>query len=157
MDLAQLTRDLEDLRSEALAQAAAAPDSAALEALEVELLGKKGRLTGVLRGIGALPADDRPRVGAVANTTREAIEAALLSGGHTVRRIPLEPPFSRAAKILEALPALPVFNLFENVGQIPARNIFHLRTKFLARGQFGERGLRAQIRDLERFFERQRT
>ncbi|MBF8290975.1 MAG: phenylalanyl-tRNA synthetase subunit alpha [Chloroflexi bacterium] len=77
MDFAQLTRDLEALRSEALAQIVAAPDTAALESLEVEILGKKGRLTGILRGIGALPADDRPRVGAVANTIRQAVEAAL--------------------------------------------------------------------------------
>ena len=95
MDLAQLTRDLEDLRSEALAQAAAAPDSAALEALEVELLGKKGRLTGVLRGIGALPADDRPRVGAVANAVREAIEAALRERGAALRGGELEARLAR--------------------------------------------------------------
>ena len=49
-----------------------APDVPALEAIEVDVLGKKGRLTGVLRGIGALPAEDRPRVGAVANTVRGA-------------------------------------------------------------------------------------
>ncbi len=85
MDLAQLTRDLEDLRAEALAQADAAPDSAALDALEVEFLGKKGRLTGVLRGIGGLPAEDRPRVGAVANTVRELIEAALVRRGSALR------------------------------------------------------------------------
>jgi phenylalanyl-tRNA synthetase alpha chain len=90
MDLAQLTRDLESLRAEALAQAAAAPDSAALEGLEVELLGKKGRLTGVLRGIGALPAEDRPRVGAVANTVREAIETALRERGAALRGGELE-------------------------------------------------------------------
>lgn len=84
MDLAQLTSDLEDLRSEALAQAAAAPDSAALETLEVDVLGRKGRLTGVLRGIGALPADDRPRVGAVANAVREAIEAAVAERGRVL-------------------------------------------------------------------------
>ena len=90
MDLAQLTRDLEDLRDEALGQAAAAPDSAALEGLEVELLGKKGRLTAVLRGIGALPADDRPRVGAIANSVREAIGAALRERGGVLRSGELE-------------------------------------------------------------------
>ena len=77
MDLADLTRDLEALQSEALASIAAAPDVAALEALELDTLGKKGRLTTVLRGIGALPADDRPKVGAIANTVRVAIEGAL--------------------------------------------------------------------------------
>ena len=44
---------------------------------QVDVLGKKGRLTVVLRGIGALPAEDRPQVGAVANAVRGAIEAAL--------------------------------------------------------------------------------
>ncbi|MBI2778081.1 MAG: phenylalanine--tRNA ligase subunit alpha [Chloroflexi bacterium] len=72
-----MTRDLDALRDEALAQAAAAPDSASVDAIETDVLGKKGRLTGVLRGIGALPVEDRPRVGAVANTVRAAIEAAL--------------------------------------------------------------------------------
>ena len=77
MDLADLTRDLGTIRQRALASIAAAADTAALETIEVEVLGKKGELTGVLRGIGALPADDRPRVGAVANVVRGAIETAL--------------------------------------------------------------------------------
>ncbi len=77
MDLAGLTRDLDALQAEALADIAAAPDSATLDAVTLDVLGKKGRLTTVLRGIGALPPDDRPRVGAVANLVRGAIEAAL--------------------------------------------------------------------------------
>ena len=77
MNLADLTRDLDALRDRALASAAGAADTAALDALEVDVLGKKGELTGVLRGIGALPADDRPRVGAAANAVRAAIEAAI--------------------------------------------------------------------------------
>ena len=77
MDLAGLTRDLETLAAEATSAVGAARDLAALEALEVDVLGKKGRLTIVLRGIGGLPAEDRPKVGAVANTVRGAIEAAL--------------------------------------------------------------------------------
>jgi phenylalanyl-tRNA synthetase alpha chain len=56
-----------------------------LEALELEVLGKKGRLTTVLRGIGGLPADDRPQVGAVANLVRGAIEAALAERGTVLR------------------------------------------------------------------------
>ena len=77
MDLAGLTRDLDALQAEALADIAAAPDSATLDAVTLDVLGKKGRLTTVLRGIGALPPDDRPRVGAVANLVRGAIDAAL--------------------------------------------------------------------------------
>ena len=73
------------MRDGALASAAAAPDSAALEALEVEVLGKKGSLTVVLRGIGGLPPDDRPRVGAIANEVRTSIEAALAERGAALR------------------------------------------------------------------------
>ena len=85
MDLADLSRDLEALRAEALASIADAPDAAALDALELDVLGKKGRLTGVLRGIGALPADDRPKVGAIGNGVRTAIEAALAERGSRLR------------------------------------------------------------------------
>jgi phenylalanyl-tRNA synthetase alpha chain len=77
MDLAQLTSNLDALRSRAAAAASAAPDTAALDALEIEVLGKKGDLTAILRGIGGLPVEDRPRVGAVANEVRAAVEAAL--------------------------------------------------------------------------------
>jgi phenylalanyl-tRNA synthetase alpha chain len=77
VDLAQLTRDLESLAEETSAAVAGAPDVAALDALEVDVLGKKGRLTGVLRGIGALPADERPLVGAVANKVRASIDGAI--------------------------------------------------------------------------------
>ena len=77
MDLAQLTSDLDALAVETTAAIGAAPDVAALEAIEVDVLGKKGRLTGVLRGIGALPVEDRPKVGAVANRVRAAIEGAI--------------------------------------------------------------------------------
>jgi phenylalanyl-tRNA synthetase alpha chain len=77
VDLAQLTRDLEALAEEAAAALAAAPDLAAIDALELDVLGKKGRLTGVLRGIGALPAEERPLVGAVANKVRAVIEGAI--------------------------------------------------------------------------------
>ena len=76
MDLAQLTRELESLRDEAVEAARSAPSTDALAQREVEYLGKKGRLTAVLRGIGGLPADDRPKVGAIANQVQTAIREA---------------------------------------------------------------------------------
>ena len=90
MDLAELTRDLEALRADALASIEAARDSATLDALELDTLGKKGRLTSVLRGIGALPADDRPKVGVIANDVRRAIEGALVERGTALRGSELE-------------------------------------------------------------------
>jgi phenylalanyl-tRNA synthetase alpha chain len=90
VDLTDLTRDLEATRDDALARIAGAPDVPTLEAIEVDVLGRKGRLTVVLRGIGALPAEDRPRVGAVANQVREAIEKAIEERGRSLRGSALE-------------------------------------------------------------------
>jgi phenylalanyl-tRNA synthetase alpha chain len=96
VNLADLTRDLETLQDDAIASITRSPDLAALEALELDVLGKKGRLTAVLRGIGSLPADDRPRVGAIANAVRMTIEAALeerateLHGSALVTRLAAE-------------------------------------------------------------------
>ncbi len=77
MDLASLTAQLESLRVETLAAVTAAPDVVTLDAIEVDVLGKKGRLTGVLRSIGQLPAEDRPKVGAILNPLRASLEAAI--------------------------------------------------------------------------------
>jgi phenylalanyl-tRNA synthetase alpha chain len=85
VDLADLSRDLEALRAEALTSIGDAPDAVALDALELDVLGKKGRLTSVLRGIGALPVDDRPKVGSIANAVRTTIEAALAQRGTQLR------------------------------------------------------------------------
>ena len=53
-------------------------DDAALEALRIKYLGKKGELTAVLRGMGQLSPEERPIVGQIANEVRAEIESALL-------------------------------------------------------------------------------
>ena len=77
MDFESLSADLRALQQRALAEALAAPDPESLELLQIRYLSKKGEITTVLRGIGALPAEDRPRVGAIANAVSEAVKAAL--------------------------------------------------------------------------------
>lgn len=47
---------------------------AELDAVRVKYLGKKGLLTGILRGMGQLSAEERPVIGALANTVREELE-----------------------------------------------------------------------------------
>ena len=51
--------------------------SADLEALRIRYLGKKGELTAVLRGMGALSPEERPAVGALANEVRAYIESEI--------------------------------------------------------------------------------
>lgn len=48
-----------------------------LNEIRIRYLGKKGELTGVLRGMGALSPEERPRIGQVANLVREKIEEKL--------------------------------------------------------------------------------
>lgn len=50
-----------------------------LEAFRVQFLGKKGALTAVLRSMGSLSPDERPKIGQLANEVREAIEQDISS------------------------------------------------------------------------------
>lgn len=47
-----------------------------LEAWEIAVLGRKGELAGLLKGMGAVSAEDRPKVGVVANEVKTRLEAA---------------------------------------------------------------------------------
>ena len=85
MELETMTAQLDRLRADALAAVEEAPDAAALEQVHVSFLGRKGALTEILRGIGALAPTDRPRIGAVANDVREAVEAAADARGTALR------------------------------------------------------------------------
>ncbi len=75
-----LVAELESLARAAREAIAAAADARALEELRVRYLGKKGELSGVLRGMGQLPAEERPRVGEAANRVRDEVEALLGRG-----------------------------------------------------------------------------
>ncbi|MEK5057789.1 phenylalanine--tRNA ligase subunit alpha [Paenibacillus shunpengii] len=68
---------LEALKNEALAELAGVNDAQALGDIRVKYLGKKGALTEILRGMGALSAEERPVIGQVANDVRGAIEAVI--------------------------------------------------------------------------------
>ena len=72
-----LTQDLRRIEAEALARISEAEDLKSLDEARVGYLGKKGSLTGVLRGLGALSAEERPAVGKVSNEVRQAIETAI--------------------------------------------------------------------------------
>ncbi len=52
-------------------------DTGALEQLRVSVMGKKGELTQILRGMGSLPAEERPAMGQLVNKTRAALEEAI--------------------------------------------------------------------------------
>ncbi|MBR6529840.1 MAG: phenylalanine--tRNA ligase subunit alpha [Clostridia bacterium] len=68
---------LMNLQAECLQKLDSANTLAALEEIRVTYLGKKGPLTEILRGMGALPAEERPIVGEIANQVRTTLADAL--------------------------------------------------------------------------------
>ncbi len=72
-----MTDDLASLQAETEAALAAATDLRALDAVRVGVLGKSGSLSALLKGLGAVPADQRKDRGAALNRLKGAIEAAL--------------------------------------------------------------------------------
>jgi len=62
---------------DARATLATAEDEPTLEAWRTTVLGRSGALTGILRGIGTLEADERKAVGQAANLLKQDLEAAL--------------------------------------------------------------------------------
>ncbi|MBO1050039.1 MAG: phenylalanine--tRNA ligase subunit alpha [Nostocales cyanobacterium LE14-WE4] len=76
-----MTSNLEDqllaLREEGETAIAAADSLERLEELRVNYLGKKGQLGLLLRSMGQMSAEERPQIGAIANTVKEAIQNSL--------------------------------------------------------------------------------
>lgn len=68
---------LERIRTCAKELADSCSELKTLDDIRVRFLGKKGELTSVLRGMGALSADERPIIGALANEVRADIENAI--------------------------------------------------------------------------------
>jgi phenylalanyl-tRNA synthetase alpha chain len=66
-----------EVEREALEALEGAADEAALEQWRTRVLGRSGTLTGILRGIGALEAEERRATGAAANAAKQRLEAAL--------------------------------------------------------------------------------
>ena len=74
-----MKEQLEKIRQEALGALESVKDAGELDALRVRFLGKKGELTGVLKTMGKLSAEERPVMGQAANNVRAAIEEKIES------------------------------------------------------------------------------
>ena len=101
-------KELPDIEASALAGLSASADLGALEEWRVAYLGRKGKLTQVLRGLGSITdVDERRRLGGEANAVKQRLEAA-----YDDRRIRLEE--ARVSHVIEAerldvtLPGIPM-------------------------------------------------
>ncbi len=68
---------IKDLRGRAEAAISAASDLKELDEVRVKFLGKKGELTGLLRGMSQLTAEERPLIGKIVNEARADLEQLL--------------------------------------------------------------------------------
>ena len=85
-----MKEQLANIRSQALAAIEGAADPAALDALRVQYLGKKGELTNVLKSMGSLSAEERPAMGQLANEVRAALEGAIEAAARKLEKQALE-------------------------------------------------------------------
>ena len=69
-----MKEQIEKIRQEALAAIANVEDAKQLDEAKVKYLGKKGELTAVLRGMGALSAEERPVIGSLVNVVKSELE-----------------------------------------------------------------------------------
>ena len=72
-----MKEQLSKIKAEAESALQSAETLDALEELRVKYLGKKGELTSVMKGMGALSAEERPIIGQLANEVRDFIGGAL--------------------------------------------------------------------------------
>ena len=96
---------LEQIKESALAQIHA--DDANLEQIKIKYLGKKGELTAVLRGMGALSPEERPLVGQLANEIRAQIEEAIAEKATLAQAAALEKQL-KDEKLDVTMPATPI-------------------------------------------------
>ena len=69
--------NLEQIKAAALAAVEATADLRALDEVRVQYLGKKGEISALLKGLGALSAEERPAAGARIYVVRDAVQEAI--------------------------------------------------------------------------------
>ena len=88
---------LDDLKAEATAAIESAEDSAALEKLRVDWLGKKGRVTDLLKSLGQLNADERPKAGAEINAVKQLLNEQISERKETLQQAAIAAQLSAEA------------------------------------------------------------
>lgn len=90
-----MRESLMKIKADAEAKLSAVCSDEELEAFRVEFLGKKGKLTGLLRDMGKLDPADRPAVGQLANEVRAAIEEEIAARRQTIEAAKLAAKLER--------------------------------------------------------------
>ena len=100
-----MKEQLENIRAVAAEKIAASQNLEELETLRVELLGKKGELTAILKSMGKLSKEERPQMGQLANEVRADIEKKLSEKTEALK----------AEALKKEVEAMPLFDLSQPV------------------------------------------
>jgi len=103
---------LDNLKNEATAAITAAGDTAALEKLRVDLLGKKGRVTDLLKSLGQLDAAERPKAGAEINALKQLLNGLISERRQSLQQAAIQEQLE-AERLDVTLPGR-----FESVGSL---------------------------------------
>ena len=114
-----ILQQLQQLQTDAQAALALANTTEATREWYGEYLGRKGRLTGLLRNLGNLSSDERPLVGKVANEVKVILETALQERQAAIAQADLDAA-RRAESVDVTLPGRP-----QNLGKL------HITTRAL--------------------------
>lgn len=98
---------IDNLRQNALDELNSASDLTKLDEWRIRYLGKSGELTGLLRGLGKLPAEQKPVFGQAVNTAKKALETAYEERENSLRQIALTANLT-ADRVDVTLPGRPV-------------------------------------------------
>ena len=95
-----MQESLETLREEILDRVAHCGSEPELDHLRVEYLGRKGRITLLLRGLREIPAEERPQAGGQLNRLRQLVEEQLEAppAGVKAREKKRNPPEERGGE-----------------------------------------------------------
>ncbi|MGC9022095.1 MAG: hypothetical protein ACP5J5_03140, partial [Dissulfurimicrobium sp.] len=124
---------LKRIRARALDAIGNASSIQELDRLRVEFIGRKGELTAVLRGLGAISPEERPRIGQLANTIKDELENeiskrrdSLGAGGSTSRVSGLDLTLPGRRRPLARLH--PITQVMEEIASIFMRMGFSVET-----------------------------
>ena len=84
------TENLDALRDELLVEVDTAPDLEALEALRVSALGRQGRITDLMKGLGQVAAEERRERGQALNIVKDEVASAIASRQEALEAIALD-------------------------------------------------------------------
>ena len=85
-----MEQDLVAIESDCSAALKGVTDLSSLNDLRAQFLGRQGRLTGIMRGLGQLAKDERKAVGQAANKVRDRLNAAFAEAETSLKRRALD-------------------------------------------------------------------